>query len=174
MAGSPYHPNNYFLHSDTPGLFSMLPWGTDQALVQRIPFDGPGGVLFDRCLADSVCLPLFRDAVLDTRNAVAGLNLDGLATSTAAMLLPWQQADPRREYSLEQIANAVSATRAFLAARPGDANAFLDPPPDDPPRPDNVEQPAIAVTGAVARSRARAKRCKRQGRRTVGKRCKRR
>ncbi len=41
-------PNNYYLHSTTGGLFSMLPWGTDQTWVDRINFD-EGGLLFRQC-----------------------------------------------------------------------------------------------------------------------------
>ncbi len=44
-------PNNFYLHSDESGRFSMLPWGTDLALGRRVPFDQPAGLLFRRCLA---------------------------------------------------------------------------------------------------------------------------
>ena len=137
--------HNYFLHSDTSGRFSMLPWGTDQTWVERMPFgpDAVRGRMFTRCLADSSCEAMYRTALDGVRATIAGLDLEGLATSTADMLGPWQAADPRREHSLEQIEAAVGTTLNFLRVRPLDRN-WLFPraatgsrpvPTDEPPSP---------------------------------------
>jgi hypothetical protein len=131
-------PNNYFLHSDAAGKFGMLPWGTDQTWAQHLAFDGPvSGILFGRCLADTSCAAMYRGAVQELRSAIPGLDLDKLAADTAAVLEPWQQqeqtASTREEYSTQQVADAVSSARAFIAARPGEADAWLNPPPGDPP-----------------------------------------
>jgi hypothetical protein len=134
-------PNNYYLHSDAGGQFTMLPWGTDQTWDAHLAFDGEAsGVMFDKCLADAGCLAMYRDALRAVGTSIAGLDLDSRAVSTAAVLAPSQQIDPRREYSTNDIAAAVSSTRAFLAARPGEADAWLDstsetgsPLPEGPP-----------------------------------------
>jgi hypothetical protein len=127
---SPALPNNYYLHSDASGVFRMLPWGLDLTLVDRLSFDGAGaGLLFDRCLADPSCKEMFRDAVREVSGTIAGLDLDGLAASTAALIAPWQALDPRKFYTVEQFQQGVENARAFLAARPLDAAAWLDPPP---------------------------------------------
>jgi hypothetical protein len=125
-------PNNYFLHSDSAGIFTMLPWGTDTTWRQRIAFDGNAALMFNRCLNDASCFTLYVDAVSDLRSLIGGLDLDSLAASSAALLAPWQEQDPRREDSLEDIEEAVDDTRAFLAARPSDADAWLSAvtPPD--------------------------------------------
>jgi hypothetical protein len=125
-------PNNYYLHSDTAGgtgIFSMLPWGTDQTWSDRLRFDGTGGVMFDECLNDASCFVMYHNAVRDVRALIAGLDLDTLADDTAALLEPWQEQDPRREYSLEEIDAAVDAIHQFLADRGGDADAWLDTAP---------------------------------------------
>ena len=126
--------NNYFLHTDTAGRFSMLPWGTDQTWSTRLPFgsDGARGRMFTRCLADSSCDALYRAALDDVRASVAGLDLEERVTSTAEMLHPWQIADPRREYSLAEIEAAVVGTSQFLRARPLDTNWQLPAPEQDP------------------------------------------
>jgi CotH kinase protein/Lamin Tail Domain len=127
---SPALPNNYYLHSDASGVFRMLPWGLDLTLVDRLSFDGAGaGLLFDRCLADPSCKEMFRDAVREVSGTIAGLDLDGLAAGTAALIAPWQALDPRKFYTVEQFQQGVENARAFLAARPLDAAAWLDPPP---------------------------------------------
>ena len=105
----------------------MLPWGTDQTWADRLAFDGEAGLMFDKCLADASCAALYRDAVGDVRSSVVALDLDSRAASLAAMLEPWQEADPRREYSMDAIRAEVSATRAYLALRPGDVDAWLAP-----------------------------------------------
>jgi spore coat protein CotH len=33
-----WNTNNYYLHADGDGRFTMLPWGTDQTLVDRTAF----------------------------------------------------------------------------------------------------------------------------------------
>jgi hypothetical protein len=129
-------PNNYYLHSDSGGIFTMLPWGTDMTWDSRLAFDGNAALMFNECLNDDSCFAFYRDAVRDVRSLVVGLDLDARAASTAELLAPWQAQDPRREYSLEDIQAAVDATRDFLAVRPSDAEAWLlavtrpDTPPD--------------------------------------------
>jgi hypothetical protein len=121
-------PNNFYLHSDAGGVFRMLPWGTDQTLSLRVSFDGGGGLLYDGCLADLSCAGMYRDAVGEVATTIQGLDLDGLAVSTAAVLAPWQLPEAREEYTAEQIAQGVQDARAFLASRAGDAAAWLNPP----------------------------------------------
>ena len=132
--GNP-QPGNYFLHSDAGGRFTMLPWGTDQTWSRRLTFEGQLGVMFKECLDDDSCFALYRRAVREVRDVATGLDLDSKAASTAALLAPWQ-GQGLGEYSLEEIEAAVSDTRAFIAARPSDVDAWLappDPPPSDPP-----------------------------------------
>jgi CotH kinase protein len=159
--------NNYYLHSDTAGRFSMLPWGTDQSWIWgwRLPFgtDAALGRMFHRCLADSTCEAMYRVALDDVRATVAALDLEELATSTAEMLRPWQIADPRREQSLARIDEVVVETLAFLRARPLDTNWSFPLPEDgsDPgPAPPVVATPpeSSAVTSLGPRIRAMADR----------------
>lgn len=126
-------PNNFYLHSDGAGVFSMLPWGTDLTWIERLPFDGAGGRLFNLCLADASCAAGYRSAVAEAATAISALDLDLRAEGIAARLLPWQQIDPRRPYSLDQIEDAVEGTRAFISTRGGEVAAWLDPPPPGQP-----------------------------------------
>jgi hypothetical protein len=153
---SPNHPNNYYLHSDPAGRFTMLPWGTDRTWVDRIPFDGPSAILFDRCLADEACMQLFRSAVLQARQAISSLDLDAEAALLADELGPWQALDPRTTYTPAQVGAGVDAVRAFIAARPTDADNWLNPPVGEPPGP-----PSLGPPVATAQHRSKRKRCKR-------------
>jgi CotH kinase protein len=128
-------PNNYYLYSDPLGRFQMLPWGSDETWEEHLPFDGAAGLMFDRCLTDGSCAATYWESLGAVRTAVAGAGLDSLAVATADRLQPWQAIDPRKEESVGQIAAAVAAARAFLAARPGEADEWLagHVPPSPPP-----------------------------------------
>lgn len=124
----PLLPNNFYLYSSASGEFQMLPWGTDNTWDEPLEFDGEGGVLFNRCLADSECRALYREALVAVGQAAAGLELDSIAREAAELLAPWQQLAPaREEHDLEEIQLAVDEVREFIATRPEELNAWLDP-----------------------------------------------
>ena len=141
--------NNFYLHTDTAGRFSMLPWGTDQAWTERLPFgsDYARGRMFIACLADPACETMYRTTLDDVRATIASLDLEEQATSTAELLHPWQVDDPRREHSLEQIEAGVLDTLGFLRARPLDTNWNYQPP--EQPATAQPATPAPLVAGAL-------------------------
>jgi hypothetical protein len=151
-----FSPSNYYLHSDSSGLFTMIPSGPDQAWYDHLDFGFTGGgILFGKCLADPSCAELYRRAVKDTRDTLVGLNLDGLATSTASLVAPFQTSD-REEYDADQIAQGVADNVAFIDSRPADAATWLgEDQPSDPETPHGVE-------GATSQSHVvpRKKKCK--------------
>jgi CotH protein len=118
-------PNNYYLHSDDSGLFTMLPWGTDQTWDKRLPFDAEGGLLLNRCLGDAGCAALYREAVRRVRDSIAGLSLPRRIDEIVAAIRPWQLADPRGEQGFGQFDIGIARVRQFVARRPGDAAAWL-------------------------------------------------
>lgn len=138
-------PNNYYVHSDAAGLFSMLPWGADQTWGARLEFDEQaGGRLFNSCLADESCKALYVDALREVQSTVGGLDLDARVTELADLLAPCQtlEAEPRREYTGSQIEQGVGALRAFIAERPAELAAWLGPPSEPP-----SGAPSPAVSG---------------------------
>ena len=154
----PDEPNNYFLHSDAAGHFSMLPWGADIGWAARQPFVGPAsGVLFQRCQLDEVCLATYQLALAHLRESLPAADLDELATSTAAMLAPWQQLDPRREQTLDEIAAGVEAVRAFVAVRPSDLESFLYGTPSAADTPLTLKAAAIPESSITDGPRARTR-----------------
>ena len=133
-------PNNYYLFSEPTGRFQMLPWGTDQAWIRtvgvgtpgrEVTFDGPGGVLFNKCLEDDQCFRAYWRAVRDVRVAIGALNPTALAETSAALLAPWQTEEienGRPEYDAEEIKESdtgVDATLEFIAGRSAEAYAWL-------------------------------------------------
>jgi hypothetical protein len=147
---APFSPNNYYLHSDDSGLFTMLPSGPDQAWSDHLHFDSTGGgTMFEKCLADPSCLELYRQAVKDARGVITGLNLDDLATSTASLLAPYETSS-REEHTPGEIVQAVSQAVDFIHSRPVDVAEWLEENPADPGTPQGV-------AGATASSPPAAK-----------------
>jgi CotH kinase protein len=137
---TPSRPNNYYLHSDGAGRFSMLPWGTDQTWGSPSEFDeAAGGLLVNRCFADSDCWALYVDALADLPAQVAALGVGRQASCLAERLAPWQalEDEGRREYGPLQIAAGLADTRRFIADRPAELAAWLGaaPPPTAPAPP---------------------------------------
>jgi hypothetical protein len=130
----PVRPNNYYLHSDESGLFSMLPWGTDQTWEAEMEFDEPaGGLLFNDCLADASCAAQYVEALRETQGAVAGLDLATQSACLAERLAPWQAMEDagRREYDEEETAEGVEEAEEFIAERPGELSAYLATQPGE-------------------------------------------
>ena len=115
---SPGQPNNYFLHSGDDGRFSMLPWGSDQTWARAVPFDGPGGVMFERCLGDPSCAGAYRERLAELPGLVESLELAGRAGELFDSLAPWRAADPRSESSPEEAADALRWTVWLIDVRP--------------------------------------------------------
>lgn len=157
----PDHPNNYYLATGPDGLFRMLPWGQDETWKEdnHLPFDGEAGVMFENCLADSLCEALYEGALGDLQTTVPLLKLDTLAVCTAEMLAPWQQLEReegnRFEYDDGEIAGAVAETREFIASRPDELADYLGNSASSEPAPVETcsasepesDQPFVQVRG---------------------------
>jgi len=167
----PVRPNNYYLHSDEAGLFSMLPWGTDQTWELDMEFDEPaGGLLFNECLADASCAAQYVEALRETQGAVAGLDLATQSTCLAERLSPWQAMEDadRREYDEDEIAEGVEEAEEFIAERPGELSTYLatqtgegegaavgGPAPCGPPEPEEETGSGLTSGGSGGSSAKR-------------------
>ena len=159
----PTSPNNYYLHSDASGQFTMLPWGTDQTWDERLPFDAEGGLLLNRCLGDESCAALYREAVGRVRDSIAGLDLPRRIDEIAAAIRPWQLADPRREQTMLQTKVAIARVRQFVAHRPEDVAAWLGELPAAEPPLDTVAPPLVEPPPAQGVAAAAARHVPRRG-----------
>lgn len=128
-------PNNYYLHSDSSGRFTEIPSGTDQTWsTNPLPFGHAGrGRLFTSCVADATCRQAYVDALTAARPTVQAATWSDLAASIAAVLVPWQAMDPRKEYTTGDIAESVSLKRQAISARGAQLSAWLSTPTFDAP-----------------------------------------
>jgi hypothetical protein len=141
-------PNNYYLYSDPIGRFQMLPWGTDQTWLKRLPFDAPAGLLFDGCLADESCAARYRRSLREAEAAIAGTEPAAEMGELAQLLQPWLAMDPRQPFSPAEVADERSGTIRFMNERAGELDAWLATQPPEPPEPGDPSDPGPPALGA--------------------------
>ena len=92
--------NNYFAHSTQNGLFTILPWGTDQTLNGWVDMYSYGdvGIMTQKCLAYTPCLELYKGAMLKVNDTVLSLGLTTMIDNIAAAINPDVLSDPRKEH----------------------------------------------------------------------------
>jgi hypothetical protein len=149
-------PNNYYLYSEPGGRFKMLPWGKDQTWQptteipgREVTFDGPGGVLFNKCLEDRGCFRLYWEALGDATNAIGTLGPAALAVDTTNLLAPWQgkeRADGRPEFDGGEVEDGVEETRGFIDSRSEEASQWLTE--NEPADEDGGDESAVPVKTA--------------------------
>jgi hypothetical protein len=119
-------PNNFDLHSDDSGRFSMILTGTDQTWLDGENFGLTGnGVLFRECLAAVGCQPLYMAALRQIAANRVVANLATTARAIRAVIDPFRQRDPRLEESVAEGEAQADAKIALMAARPGQLRAWF-------------------------------------------------
>lgn len=72
--------NNYYLHADAAGRFTMMPWGTDQTFTWAERFNtSPDHFIFNNCLRDPVGKAMYLDALQAVADQWLALGLEDLA-----------------------------------------------------------------------------------------------
>ncbi len=127
--------NNYYIHFDQRGRASLAPWGTDQTFSNMLDLHGGNGRLMQRCMAEQACTLAFDQTLGRLLEVIDPLQLPEAVAAQAALLRPWVEADPRREYNLGAVDSAVQGTINFLnnrRAQVGEEIACLLGPEADP------------------------------------------
>ena len=77
---SQFITNNYYLHADRSGRFTMMPWGTDQTFTwaDRLN-DSPDHFIFNNCLRDPIGKALYFDALHAVADQWLAFGLEDLA-----------------------------------------------------------------------------------------------
>ena len=109
--------NNYYLHSSSSKVFTMLPSGTDEAFVDVVDFHEGTGWLFSRCMAIPECLDSYDQALSELLEILDSPDLSLTAQLLSEGLAPWIAADPRMPYTVEEVGIAVTETQEFIDQR---------------------------------------------------------
>ena len=112
--------NNYRLYADpSTGLFTMLPWGTDQTFINEYygPWSG-GGRLFTWCLANDECAARYDAALREMADLMDSLALDDVAEELHEALRADVASDPRKEFGMDSYEWYHSATLSEIRTYP--------------------------------------------------------
>lgn len=96
--GYSYNGNNYFLHVDSEGVFTMMPWGVDQTWGGPIDYRWTNKSMSQRCISTPECFSMYVQAVADATYAIKSLDLAGMADEIADRINPELETDPRRNW----------------------------------------------------------------------------
>jgi hypothetical protein len=109
--------NNYYLHVDEAGKFSMLPWGVDQTWQSTFDYETANKTMSQKCLNSNPCKILYYQAVADATYAIDSLDLDQMARDIAARINPVLAVEPgnRRNWDYWSTLGAQSETLQGLA-----------------------------------------------------------
>ena len=144
-------PNNYYLHSDETGRFSMLPSGIDETFRDADPFPGAGqGVLITRCRGDASCLADFRSRLGDVSAAADAMPVGARLDAIAATVAPWRDCPHLEQADDAGWQQAVKRTRQFIRNRRIAVASYLGRPAPAPvPALESTAPPAISPTGCL-------------------------
>jgi hypothetical protein len=120
--------NNWRFYLDpVSGRFSIIPWGTDQTFVDAWfgPWDGYGRV-FEYCLAVESCAQEYDLMLIEAADLLDELALYQQLDPLHTWLMPYIEADPRKETTPEGAAAELEATRATLLDWPVEIRLLVE------------------------------------------------
>ncbi len=117
--------NNYFLYRRESGLWTFLPWGTDQTFADGLNIWGGQGRVETMCGTSLPCRQKLKTAYEDVSAKVGSLSLVAECDKLLTLIDSAMQEDPRKEYDANYVYASVQATKDFLTYRPGDVTNQL-------------------------------------------------
>jgi hypothetical protein len=118
--------NNFFVYRrPDDGRWAFIPWGTDQTFDEYLDPFGGDGRLQQMCDASFTCRMKLADAFQEVVARASDLDLIGDALALKALIWDAATEDPRKEYGIGTVSDAIDATIDFLQNRPADVSARL-------------------------------------------------
>lgn len=108
--------NNYYAHSTAEGVFSILPWGTDQTLNGWIDVFNVGdvGIMAARCMDYSPCQQLYKGAMLKVNDTAKSLDLPTMLDDVWKSIDEDVNSDPRKESGYDWAVQVKDGSRNHL------------------------------------------------------------
>ncbi len=125
--------NNYRVYFDPEsGLAQILPWDHDWAFYDAMPMTPQWGALSTGCWSDPTCQAQFLAAITALCTALTGVDLRADVDAAAALINPYAQVDPRKEFAYETILAYQDHLRGWISGRAGTLTATYGVPCDAP------------------------------------------
>jgi hypothetical protein len=120
------HAHNYRLYrAPNTGRWSVVPWGFDRILKQRLaPYDS-NGRLARACFADAACRLEYVKVLHGALQRFEALKLETLVTRFEKKIAGAVERDPRKPYGRDKRSASVAQLRAFIRERPAELRGLL-------------------------------------------------
>jgi len=129
VAGGELQPDNYYLHSDAAGRFSLIVSGVDTTWEDRSPFGVYAkGALMRHCAADAACRRVYVDTMREIATSPAVAAVAAQARTIREAIAPWRARDPRREQTVADGEVSAAAKIALIEARQTELALWLEHP----------------------------------------------
>jgi spore coat protein CotH len=120
--GYSLNQNNYLVYFDpSDGRMDVLPWDHDYAFLHASDWGfswyWPRGRLSGLCVADTDCQAHLKDQVREVISQVESLDLMTQLEETRAMILPYVEADPRKEAGMDYTIWYQNVLREWIMVR---------------------------------------------------------
>ena len=116
--GYVHYTNNYRVYFDPlDGLARVMPWDPDWAFYPYTPVTSPLGILAVNCKADPACHTHFLQTLGQVQSAVEAAQLGPQLDEITDLILPYVDADPRKELSLETALAAQADLHTWIQTR---------------------------------------------------------
>lgn len=109
--------NNYFLHSDDDGVFTMMPWGTDRTFVDTPVFGQCSSIFCSACMDAAECLAMYETHLAAIPALVQSAGLVSMIDSVSTAIATHVEADTRKPYTSADHTAAVEALKSWIPAR---------------------------------------------------------
>jgi hypothetical protein len=111
--------NNYFLHSDSSGRFSMLPWGTDQTWSDYLDFfdTWDRSIMFSKCMEVTDCRFSYEKKLFAVNKKAISLNLHKFVDDIENVIEDHIFKDPRKETWFEATFEWRESAKNFVTGR---------------------------------------------------------
>lgn len=105
--------NNYYAHSTAEGIFTILPWGTDQTLNGWVDMFSAGdvGIMATKCISYSPCQQLYKGAMLKVNATAQALQLAKMIDDVWNSINADIQSDPRKESGFDWAAQVKDGAK---------------------------------------------------------------
>jgi hypothetical protein len=111
--------NNYYLHSDLSGRFSMLPWGTDQTWNDYLDFfdTWDRSIMFSKCMAVADCRFSYEKKLFAVNKMAISLDLHKYVDDIENAIADHIFNDPRKETSFDATFQWRDSAKYFATSR---------------------------------------------------------
>lgn len=119
--------DDYFVYADpVTSRLSVIPWGMDETfLAGDVDVTAVTSILATKCKASPSCFASYVERTWEVQTLAEELGIEGERARVAAQIQPYLLADPRKPWTMEEIASFQSSMYWFIKGRRARLETYL-------------------------------------------------